>query len=155
MRLLPQTGEDLGSRMSHAFDAVFGMGYRRAILTGSDVPSLSASVYGEALKLLQDHDLVLGPSMDGGYYLIGLTHPVPDLFTGIPWSTNQVFDLTMKKAHNLPLKTAVLPSEHDLDTMADLQRLIDEDQVTAVHLSKRTRGVLHLLAGRLASRSRT
>jgi rSAM/selenodomain-associated transferase 1 len=164
VRLLTQTGDDLGARMSHAFDAVFGMGYRRVALTGTDLPSIPASVYAEALALLEEHDLVLGPSTDGGYYLIGLKHPVPELWSGVPWSTDRVFDLTMQRAQNLGLDAAVLPSGRDIDTIEDLTALISEaglwsgqqaqgNKHAASPLSARTAGVLRLLAARLRSRS--
>jgi len=179
VRLLTQTGDDLGARMSHAFDAVFGMGYRRVVLTGTDLPSIPASVYAEAFALVEEHDLVLGPSTDGGYYLIGLKHPVPELWSGVPWSTDRVFDLTMQKAQNLGLDAAVLSPERDIDTIEDLTALISEAGLEAIGdrqeakgkkqegakpkthspssiapcLSNRTAGVLRLLAARLRSRS--
>jgi rSAM/selenodomain-associated transferase 1 len=163
VRLLPQVGDDLGARMRHAFEAVLGMGYRRAVLTGSDLPTIPAAVYAEALAKLNAHDLVLGPSRDGGYYLIGLRKTVPELFAGVPWSTAQVFDVTMEKAHNLRLTVAVLPPGRDVDTIEDVRALIDEAELwsgqrprhnrpSAGPLSARTAGVLRLLASRLPSR---
>jgi hypothetical protein len=162
VQLLTQTGEDLGARMRHAFETVLGRGYRRAVLTGTDLPTVPTAVYAEALTKLSDHDLVLGPSCDGGYYLIGLRRPVPELFAGVPWSTAQVFDVTMEKAHNLRLTVAVLPPGHDLDTIEDVKALIDEAELWSGQrprnnrqtgpLSARTAGVLRLLASRLPSR---
>lgn len=148
VRLLRQTGDDLGARMDQAFKEVFALGYQRALLVGTDVPSLPASYYGQAFSLLSDHDLVLGPSFDGGYYLIGLKRPIPDLFTGIPWSTDQVFSLTRTRADALGLKTALLPTCRDVDTIEDLLVLIEEKG-----LSARTAGALRLLASRLKSRA--
>ena len=151
VRLINQVGEDLGLRMDWAFKEVFALGYKRVILVGTDVPTLSALSYGQALGLLSAHDLVLGPSLDGGYYLIGLTKPVPDLFIDIPWSTDQVCVLTRKKAEALGLKTALLPACRDLDTVDDLLALAP----LAGGLSARTAGVIQMLAGRLKSRSAT
>ena len=145
---------------------MFALGYQRAILVGTDMPSLPASYYGQAVSLLSDHDLVLGPSLDGGYYLIGLKRPIPDLFTGIPWSTDRVFSLTRTKAEALGLNTALLPTCRDVDTIEDLLGLIEENGLetrsrkqgpspSAYGLSLRTAGALRLLASRLKSRTRT
>ncbi|MGH7207274.1 MAG: TIGR04282 family arsenosugar biosynthesis glycosyltransferase [Nitrospiraceae bacterium] len=166
VRLLHQTGDDLGARMDHAFKEVFALGYQCAILVGTDMPSLPASCYGQAVKLLSDHDLVLGPSLDGGYYLIGLKRPTPDLFIGIPWSTDQVFSLTRTKAEVLGLKSALLPTCRDVDTIDDLLALIEENELETTNkrrgrsplassLSLRTAGALRLLASRLKSRTGT
>ncbi len=165
VRLLHQIGDDLGTRMDHAFKETFALGYRRVLLVGTDVPSLPTSYYGQAFSLLSEHDLVLGPSLDGGYYLIGLKRPVSDLFMGISWSTDQVCSLTRVKAETLGLKTALLPTCRDVDTIDDLLRLIEENGLetrskkrgptsTASSLSLRTASALRLLASRLKSRTR-
>lgn len=166
VQLLDQIGEDLGSRMEHAFREIFERGYQRVLVVGADLPSLPSDCYTQAFSLLADHDLVLGPSLDGGYYLIGLTRPAPELFAGIPWSTDRVFELTRAKAEALGLKTGLLPSWRDVDTIDDLMALIEEaglgdrqdDPATrpsppAASLSVRTAGVLRLLADRLRTRT--
>jgi rSAM/selenodomain-associated transferase 1 len=166
VRLLDQVGEDLGARMDQAFQTVFAQGYTRVVLTGSDLPSLPGSFFTRALSLLADHDLVLGPSLDGGYYLIGLTQPTPLLFSGIPWSTDQVLTLTRNKADSLGYKTTLLPAWRDVDTIEDVLALIDEVGLghgasgerrapRTASLSKRTEGALRLIAGRLAARQRS
>src|SRR5574338_382878 len=86
--VLDQQGEDLGPRMQQAFDSLFSRGYRQVCLVGTDVPSLPLTHYRDAIGSLAQHDLVIGPARDGGYYLIGLTKPCPALFTAIPWSTD-------------------------------------------------------------------
>ena len=174
LRLIDQIGDDLGARMSNAFHAVFAQGYERVLLVGTDLPSLAESSYANAIDLLSGHDLVLGPSLDGGYYLIGLRSPAPDLFADVPWSTDQVFTVTQAKADALKLKTALLPPCRDVDTIEDLKALIMEAGLDsrgkgrgakpggtekskplasrraphAQALSKRTAGVLRLLADR-------
>ncbi|MGH8648244.1 MAG: DUF2064 domain-containing protein, partial [Burkholderiales bacterium] len=105
---------------------IFAQGYRRALVIGTDLPTLPGSLFGEALALLDAHDLVLGPAQDGGYYLIGLRKPAPELFTGIPWSTDRVLALTQTKASAAGLKTALLPIRRDIDTLDDLLALIEE-----------------------------
>jgi len=143
VRLLRQTGDDLGSRMDQACKEIFALGYQRALLVGTDVPSLPASYYGQAISLLADHDLVLGPSLDGGYYLIGLKRPAPDLFRGIPWSTNQVFPLTRTKAEALGLKTALLPTCRDVDTIDDLLALIEQARLEVRGTRQGAKGKKH------------
>ncbi len=164
VRLLDQVGEDLGARMRRVFDILFARGYRRIVLAGTDVPRLPAATYGQARDLLGSHEVVLGPAVDGGYYLIGLSRPAPDLFAGIPWSTDQVLALTQEKAQALALATALLPTYRDLDTIEDLRALLREcgldrkgtsgKRAAGVpDLSKRTAGVLRLLAERLPART--
>ena len=101
---------------------------------------------------------MLGPALDGGYYLIGLNRAAPDLFTGIPWSTDRVLSLTQERATTLGLTTALLPPWRDIDTIEDLHALIDS---SALHAKKpktdqsfsiRTAGALQLIANRLRSR---
>lgn len=154
VRLIAQAGEDLGARMALAFADVFAQGYRRVLVTGTDLPTLPGSAFGEALTLLDSHDLVLGPAHDGGYYMIGLRKPAPELFAGIPWSTDRVLALTQTKASAAGLKTALLPVRRDIDTLDDLVALIEETEARGMgpsphQLSPRTAGVLRLLADRL------
>ncbi len=165
--LLDQVGEDLGSRMTHAFSTMFSSGYENALLVGTDIPSLPLNTYRDALALLGDHDLVLGPSRDGGYYLIGLKRPVPELFADIPWSTDRVLDLTRQKAERLGLKTGLLTVQRDIDTIDDLFALVNEagiereargarleakNKKVDFPLSSRTAGALRLIADRLRTR---
>ncbi len=112
--------------MDRAFTTIFAMGYAHALLVGTDLPTLPESSFSQALHLLNIHDLVLGPAMDGGYFLIGLNRPTPALFTDIAWSTDQVLAQTRRKADILGLKTALLPTERDVDTIDDLRSLIQE-----------------------------
>ena len=151
--LLDQVGEDLGARMHRTFQELFDRGYQQVVIVGTDVPTLPGSTFGAAFRSLKDHDLVLGPALDGGYYLIGLNQPAPNLFTEIPWSTDQVCALTRKKAEGLGLKTSLLPPYRDLDRLEDLQALIGEAKATPKAFSPRTAGVLQTLADRLRTRT--
>lgn len=157
--VIDQVGDDLGSRMNQSFETLFKQGYKRVLIIGTDAPSLPLERYQQALTALASHDLVLGPALDGGYYLIGLTRPIPDLFTGIPWSTEQVLALTQEKAGALGLKTALLAPWRDVDTIDDLQALIESAAVDAKKskreqsFSSRTAGALQLLAKRLQTRA--
>lgn len=159
VKLIDQIGDDLGARMNQAFRTLFTQGYRQVVLIGSDVPTLPLNHFKQALTSLEDHDLVLGPAFDGGYYLIGLKRMAPELFVDIPWSTDQVLRLTQGKAVALGLTTALLEPWRDVDTLADLQSLIAAHVAEAKKpknertFSSRTAGVLDLLAKRLRSRA--
>jgi uncharacterized protein len=158
VKLVDQVGDDLGTRMQHTFETMFMKRYQRVFIVGTDVPSLPLDYYVQALALLEKNDLVLGPALDGGYYLIGLKQMVPDLFVGIPWSTARVLEITQGKATTLGLKTALLPPWRDVDTIEDLQALIETSALDAKKpkneqsFSGRTAGALQLIAKRLQSR---
>ncbi len=159
VNVIDQIGDDLGERMNQAFEVIFSHEYHRALIIGTDVPTLPLDHFQHALVLLENHDLVLGPAVDGGYYLIGLKRMAPELFTGIPWSTDHVLKLTQEKAASLELKTALVPSWRDVDTIADLEALIEANVTDAKKpkndraFSSRTAGVLEMLAKRLRSRA--
>ena len=138
--------------MRQAMQDAFDQGHGGVLLTGTDLPSLPRTHLVEALKLIKDHDLVLGPTTDGGYYVIGLRRPVPELFEGITWSTPTVLVETRKKAEAAGLTLGLLPECRDLDTPEDLQAfigLIGKDRT----MTKRTEGALRLIATRLKERT--
>ena len=155
--LIDQTGDGLGERMRRTFDLLLGR-YEQVLIVGTDVPSLPLTHFKHALGLLDSNDLVLGPALDGGYYLIGLKRTAPELFSDIPWSTDQVLTLTQEKARKLGLKIALLPVWRDVDTIDDLQALIDASTADAKKpkneqaFSQRTAGALQLIAKRLRTR---
>ncbi len=159
VKLIDQEGDDLGSRMHQAFEVIFARGYQHVLIVGTDVPSLPLDYYKQALALLDKHDVVLGPALDGGYYLIGLNKPAPALFENIPWSTGQVLARTREKAAPLGLSIGLLPEWRDVDTIEDLRALIEASALDAKHakhdqsFSSRTTGALQLIAKRLRSRT--
>jgi rSAM/selenodomain-associated transferase 1 len=159
VKLIDQVGDDLGARMHHVVETMFSRGYRRTIIIGTDVPTVPLDHFKQALTSLEDHDLVLGPALDGGYYLIGINQAVPELFSGIPWSTGQVLRLTQEKAARLGLKTALIQPWRDVDTLDDLEALIEACATDSKKpknervVSTRTAGVLQALAKRLRSRT--
>lgn len=114
-----QQGGDLGQRLVNAFRELL-INHRRVIIIGSDQPELSGQDLEEALELLLHHDLVLGPTLDGGYYLIGLKQLYPELFRDIAWSTEKVYRQTRDKAEQKGLTVATLPVRQDIDTYEDL-----------------------------------
>ena len=150
-RLLPQSGPDLGSRMRQVMQDAFDQGAQEVLLTGTDFPALPRAHLIEALTLIKSHDVVLGPTADGGYYLIGLRKMIPALFEGIAWSTGGVFAETKKKIEAAWLSLGLLPECRDLDTLDDLKAfigLIGKDRA----MTKRTEGALRLIATRLKER---
>lgn len=116
----PQAEGDLGARMHQALGEALAEGAGRAVLIGSDCPGLTDAVLAQAFAALTDHDLVLGPATDGGYYLVGLTRPAPEIFRGIAWGTEQVLEQTLAAAPRAGLRHALLPALTDLDRPADL-----------------------------------
>lgn len=149
LHLCDQVGEDLGQRMDHALTAVLTRGYAHALLAGTDIPNLSAGHYQRAKTLLQTTDVVLGPTEDGGYYLVGATRPVPALFAGIPWSTGRVLAESRARAEQAGLVVGLLDPERDLDTFDDVQAFLREEATPGTPaLSTRTGNVLHTLMQR-------
>jgi len=128
---IPQRGSDLGERMMNAFRAAFSKGFSNTILIGSDIPDLSYTLIDQALRL-KDHEAVIGPSYDGGYYLIGFRRDsfLPQIFEGIPWGTSTVFEQTMEIFHKNGYKVHTLPVLRDVDTIDDLRDLFDRNRNT-------------------------
>jgi len=119
----PQMGEHLGERMKNGFMEAFSMNFKRVVLIGSDIPDLPLEFIEEAFTALRNHDAVIGPSVDGGYYLVGFRDRSfsPQVFEEIPWSTDRVFEETMKVLKHEKLTVHTLPPWRDIDTIEDLQ----------------------------------
>ena len=115
-----QSEGDIGCRMASAFQVSFQAGMNSVVLIGTDCPDLNAKLIAQAFQELDQHDLVLGPAQDGGYYLIGLHRLIPELFTGISWSTAEVLQQTQSIAQRLELAVAYLPLLRDIDRPEDL-----------------------------------
>ena len=151
VRLLAQRGKDLGERLHHVFVDLFHRGYREIVVADSDSPSVPLSSIDQAYKQLIEEgcDLVLGPSDDGGYYLVALKRPAEGIFHDISWSTNSVLDATLQRAGELGLRVGLLPPAYDIDVEQDLERLWN-DFMTFEHLRElapRTYDYLRNLAG--------
>ena len=115
-----QSAGDLGRRMSSAFAVSLEQVRRRVVLIGSDCPGISEKVLNTAFFHLNHYDLVLGPATDGGYYLIGLNEPFPELFRDVPWGTADVLAITLIRAARLGLRTILLEPLTDIDRPDDL-----------------------------------
>ena len=114
---------ELGVRMARSLSSAFQSGATQIVIIGTDCPSLNAEILTTAFHQLQQHDLVLGPAIDGGYYLIGLQRFIPELFVNIDWGTSQVLAQTVKIAQKLNLSIFYLPELADIDRPEDLATL--------------------------------
>ncbi len=116
----PQKKGDLGEKMSTAFDVLGEEGIRSVVIIGIDCPDINSSVINQAFIALHNHDLVLGPAEDGGYYLIGLSRFIPELFKDIAWGSSYVLSQTQTIAQQLNLTIAYLTTLADVDRPEDL-----------------------------------
>jgi hypothetical protein len=151
-RLLLQRGLDLGARMQQAIRDAFDQGAHDVLLTGTDLPTLPRAHLVQALTLIKNHDVVLGPTTDGGYYLIGLRKMAPALFESLAWSTGAVLAETKKKIEAAGLSLGLLPECRDVDTLDDLKHFIAQCGKDRA-MTKRTEGALRLIGARLKERS--
>ena len=115
----PQAEGDLGARMAHAFDSLLA-DVRAAMIIGTDCPGITAQIISDAFDALRDHDLVLGPATDGGYYLVGLHRQIPELFERMSWGTSGVLSETLARAERLGLAVQLLRPLDDVDEPKDL-----------------------------------
>ena len=117
-----QQGEDLGERMLHAVTSGFNAGYEKVVVIGSDCPDVNGELLEKAFTSLNEKDVVIGPSQDGGYYLIGFAAFHPDVFRNIAWSTPDVYSSTLNILMKKGLSVAVLEVLNDIDTEEDLKK---------------------------------
>jgi rSAM/selenodomain-associated transferase 1 len=148
MALSPQRGESLGERLDALLSGALADGASKAVVIGSDSPTLPAAYVAQAFALLDTHEAVLGPCADGGYYLIGLRQPQPRLLREVTMSTPHVLRDTLALAAELGLATALLPPWYDIDTIADLDRLRAELETAPAMVAVHTRVFLRSLAQR-------
>lgn len=129
-----QEGDGLGPRMRNAFQNAFDEGYSRAVVIGTDHPTLPTPYVEEAFAALQDRSSVcIGPSTDGGYYLLGMSTYVPAVFEDMTYSHSHVFKNTLRRAARTDADVIVLPEFYDVDTPDTLRRMLmdlrDDDAV--------------------------
>ena len=117
-----QNGTDLGEKMIAAFETVFSQNYASVCIIGSDCYELNSSIIDDAFKLLQTKDCVIGPTFDGGYYLLGTNKLHYTLFQNIEFSTETVCDETVKICKSLNLSTAFTTKLHDVDTESEVPK---------------------------------
>jgi uncharacterized protein len=119
-RFLPQGAGDLGERMARAFEESFRSRAPATVIIGSDCPGLTPDVITAAFARLTETPVVLGPAQDGGYYLIGLSRPMPELFRGIPWGTDRVLTDSLSVLQRRGCKPVLLDPLEDIDRPEDL-----------------------------------
>lgn len=144
-RTEPQVGDDLGERIGNFFRQSFEAGVERVVLVGSDIPNVPVSHVERALDLLEEHRLVLGPTEDRGYYLVGAYRKSPPIFDAMPWSTADLWPATLRQLDAEGWQRSVdyelIPTWYDVDTLDDLRRLHRELLVESV----RNEVLTHLL----------
>lgn len=116
-----QHGDNLGIRMLAAFKQGFNDGFKKILIIGSDCPGISAEIIENEYDCLNQQDVVIGPSEDGGYYLIGSKKFIPEIFKKIPWSTENVYPETIRVLQNKSLSYSLLTFLNDIDTEEDLR----------------------------------
>lgn len=147
---VPQEGNDLGGRMKDAFQNVFSHGTEKAIIVGTDVPDLNKGIVEQAIEALDNADVVIGPSKDGGYYLLGMKKFHGSLFEEMKYSTSSVFPETISKIEKLGLEYFVLPELHDIDNEEELLDWLSNGSATS--LKKEIDLVYNLLNGKAKQR---
>lgn len=117
-----QKGNNIGERMANAFIRSFSKGFQHVILVGADIPDLTEKIIDEAFSSLQKYPAVLGPALDGGYYLIGFNANsfIPEIFKNITWGTGRVCEQTLTVFDKKKLQVHMLPIWRDIDTYEDL-----------------------------------
>ena len=115
-----QKGADLGKRMQHAFETAFEKGYQKVLIIGSDLFDLKSIHITTAFEALENHDLTIGPSLDGGYYLLGMKELYPAVFKNKKWGTDSILENTLKDLQQQNVK--LLEALNDIDTFEDLQQ---------------------------------
>jgi rSAM/selenodomain-associated transferase 1 len=117
-----QSGNDLGERMYNAFELLFSKGYKKVCIIGSDCFELSKDIIEEGFNLLESNDAVIGPSLDGGYYLIGMSTFIPQVFQNKNWSTDTVYSDTLSDFSKYHISHYTLPELSDVDNADDCKR---------------------------------
>jgi rSAM/selenodomain-associated transferase 1 len=146
VQLIEQPGRGLGLALSEAFARQFAEGADTAVLIGSDNPTLPREpILAAQAALEKGSDVVLGPSHDGGYYLIGLRQPRPRLFDRIEWSTPRVHRQTLARTRELGLRVTSVQAWYDVDEAADLERLRDDLDTMPHDVATHTRVALEAI----------
>jgi len=118
-----QEGLCLGARQANAFKEAFKAGARKVVVIGTDNPLIDNDMINQAMQFLENNDLVIGPSVDGGYYLLGMKEFNEKIFEKIDWSTDKVFEQVLRNASDIGMSVGVLKESFDVDTLDDLTLL--------------------------------
>jgi rSAM/selenodomain-associated transferase 1 len=146
VKCISQGMGDLGQRMRRIFETLSDSGYAKVVLIGADLPTIPLSSLQEAFSSLKNHPVILGPSLDGGYYLLGLQDMIPEIFEGIDWGTDQVLSQSVERLSEKNIQPKRLPSWYDVDEPEELNFLIAHLELlkccTDEHLPQHTTGFL-------------
>ena len=140
-----QHGNDLGEKMQNAITTMLNSNYKKVVLTGSDIPTLDSATIDHAFSSLNEENIVIGPSSDGGYYLIGMKKQNPEIFRQISWSSGSVLRQTIEKAKSANLKIVELEEKWDIDTYQDLCKIWAEVQKNRFSIQPKTYQILQTL----------
>jgi rSAM/selenodomain-associated transferase 1 len=122
--MIPQRGENLGERLTNCFADLFALGFESVIVIGADSPTLPGEYVFDAFECFEtDEDVVIGPTEDGGYYLVGMRKLHMRIFEDIPWGGVGALDATVERAREAALNLVLLPEWRDVDTAEDFERL--------------------------------
>lgn len=124
-KYFPQQGASLGEKMDRAITQTLSIGYERCVLVGADLPELNRNIIAQAMHTLKENQLVLGPTADGGYYLVGSTKPCPQIFSGQSYGGSSVFENTVAAAREAGLSLGTVASMEDIDQPEDLRKLAE------------------------------
>lgn len=140
-RYMPQRGAELGERMKNVFNDLWQHGHKRIALVGSDLPVLPTQRICQAFERIagDERRVVLGPSQDGGYYLVGMNQATPEIFENMIWSHDQVLAQTTARLNALNVSFTMLPIWYDLDSMEDLERLRISPEMESGEIMANTR----------------
>lgn len=149
--MIPQRGGDLGQRLSGCFEDLFKLGFESVIAIGADSPTLPGELLSEAFDALtEENDVVLGPTRDGGFYMIGMRKLDPRVFQRISWSSDQALSSMLERLDEIGLGAILAPEWYDIDTPEDLDHLkteLRERKATARFTSR----ILKQIGNRLSS----
>lgn len=140
-----QQGKTLGEKMDRAITDTFKMGYERCVLIGADLPLINREIIAQAMRALEEISLVLGPTVDGGYYLVGSTKPCPEIFSGQSYGGNNVFENTVAAAQKAGLSLGTVATMEDIDQPEDLRNFADKLSVQPEKICPHSRRFLREL----------
>nr|WP_307775887.1 TIGR04282 family arsenosugar biosynthesis glycosyltransferase [uncultured Cetobacterium sp.] len=142
MTTLPQEGENLGEKMRNIFSELFNKGYEKIVLMGADIPEVSERDLQNAFDMLTTKDLVFGPTLDGGYYLVGMKKLYEVIFDPeIKWGTPEVFQETLEVIKKSGIEVNLIKTHEDIDTKEDLKAL--DNRIKNCDLCKNTKKYLN------------
>ena len=142
-QLVAQSEGDLGDRMASFFETHFNEGFENVILIGADCPFVDTSLVIRTVELLMSNDVVLGPSRDGGYYLVAMKRSNPYLFQDMRWSHDQVFAETRRRIESRGQRLALLDEFFDIDTHRELECFLESSEPRFKLLQKQIRSILN------------